>query len=95
MHWFNRLDLGSSASRLLLMSSNGGSDLVEMREFDLESRQFVDNGFRAGPGRFAAAWLDINALLSMAGSLWSRGSSIVARSLALPQVRGGGERGSA
>jgi prolyl oligopeptidase PreP (S9A serine peptidase family) len=42
------------------MSSDGGSDLVEMREFDLESRQFVDNGFRAGPGRFAAAWLDIN-----------------------------------
>lgn len=63
MHGFEALAFGPNASRLLLMFSDGGSDLVEMREFNLEARHFVDDGFSAGPGRISAAWLDIDTIL--------------------------------
>lgn len=55
--------LGRDASRILLTLSDGGSDVSELREFDLEKRTFVPDGFRTGEGRIQAAWLDLDHIL--------------------------------
>ncbi|CAH0057783.1 unnamed protein product [Clonostachys solani] len=52
-----------NSSRILLRFSEGGSDLTEIREFDLKARSFVSNGFNAEPDRAIATWIDIDHVL--------------------------------
>ena len=70
-----------------------GSDEGELREFRLSTGKFVEDGFRAPPGRNRFAWLDANTVLissstlhdsltaagfSDAVHLWRRGASLSA-----------------
>ena len=54
---------GTDGERMLLMLSDGGADLVEMREIDAKTGDDIPGGFRTGLGRISAAWLDINHIL--------------------------------
>ena len=53
--------LPPEGNRCMVGLSDGGKDANEMREFDVETRQFVDGGFRLsesqGGGLSATAWL--------------------------------------
>jgi prolyl oligopeptidase len=49
--------------RCLVGLSVGGKDAVEIREFDLETKQFVAGGFRLPEAKQTIAWLDENRLL--------------------------------
>jgi prolyl oligopeptidase len=55
--------LGGQSSRLLLGLSEGGSDEVCLREFDVDQAAWVPDGFAVGPGRLSAAWLDLDHVL--------------------------------
>ena len=49
--------------RLCLVSlSDGGKDAVEIREFDLTTKAFVDDGFKLPAGKQSADWLDQDTL---------------------------------
>jgi prolyl oligopeptidase len=50
-------------TRCLVSLSVGGKDAVEVREFDLATRRFVDGGFRLPEAKQTIAWLDENRLL--------------------------------
>ena len=71
--------------------SRGGGDAVEIREFDLQSKQFVDNGYFVPEAKGDAYWIDRNKLVVSSdfgeGSLttsgyprmakvWMRGTSL-------------------
>lgn len=43
--------------------SNGGSDAVEVREFDLVEKRFVENGFRVPEAKTTTTWVDQNHIL--------------------------------
>ena len=78
------------AERFCMVSlARGGSDAVETREFDLETKQFVTNGFRVPEGKSSTAWVDQDHLLvataltgepvtssgyAAATKLWQRGT---------------------
>ncbi|MDT8342741.1 MAG: hypothetical protein RQ751_14620, partial [Longimicrobiales bacterium] len=47
----------------LVRLSRGGSDAVEMREFDLERAAFVEGGFFLPGAKGGATWVDENTLL--------------------------------
>lgn len=47
----------------LVSLSNGGKDAVEVREFDLETKSFVDNGFFSPEAKQQIAWVDRDTLL--------------------------------
>ncbi len=50
--------------RLCLVSlSPGGSDAVEVREFDLVAKRFVDGGFHVPVSKNTTAWIDENTIL--------------------------------
>lgn len=50
--------------RLCLVAlSPGGSDANEVREFDLETGEFVDGGFRMPVSKNSVAWVDENTVL--------------------------------
>ena len=50
--------------RLCLISlSDGGKDAVVVREFDSESRTFVDGGFELPESKGSATWVDADTLL--------------------------------
>ncbi len=49
--------------RALLSLSRGGSDAAELREFDLETRRFVEDGFRLTEAKGSADWVDLDTLL--------------------------------
>lgn len=49
--------------RCMVNLSRGGGDAVVMREFDLESRSFVKDGFKLGEAKGSAFWIDINTLI--------------------------------
>lgn len=82
-------------SRLLLLLSDGGSDEVELREYDMDKREFVASGFRTSAGRLNAAWLDENHILlshalyggpkSVAG--WPAETFVWKRGTGLPEVK--------
>lgn len=65
LQWFAVKDacLPPAYERCLLRLSPGGSDEVELREFDLRSGHFVDGGFRAPAARTFVVWLDADRLL--------------------------------
>jgi prolyl oligopeptidase len=60
---FSSVYFGSQSSRLLLGLSDGGSDETTIREFDVDQAAWVPDGFAVGPGRFSAAWLDLDHVL--------------------------------
>jgi prolyl oligopeptidase len=129
MDYLKSLAFGRSDSRMLLVFSDGGSDLVEIRGFDLDERRFDGSGFTAweltaqskdgtsveytllSPDE--ASGLSNNQPVLMTGygafevimpfeylSPAHGGITLVTwlengGSLALPRIRGGGERGSA
>jgi prolyl oligopeptidase len=79
--------------RCLVYLSRGGADAAEVREFDLETRRFLEGGFRLPEAKQSLAWVDADALLvagdfgpgSMTTSgyariakLWRRGTPIEA-----------------
>jgi prolyl oligopeptidase len=47
----------------LVRLSNGGSDAVEIREFDATTRKFVDGGFRFANGKQNVSWIDRDTLI--------------------------------
>src|SRR5216684_5939703 len=49
--------------RALVSLSDGGKDASERREFDLDTIQFVENGFFLPEGKQSAVWLDDNSLI--------------------------------
>jgi len=49
--------------RCLISLSNGGKDAVEIREFDLKTRTFVDGGFRLPESKQTVEWLDGDTLI--------------------------------
>lgn len=48
--------------RCLISLSRGGADAVEIREFDMATKQFVKDGFRLAEGRQRVAWADADTL---------------------------------
>ena len=49
--------------RCLVYLSDGGKDAVEVREFDLGTRRFVDGGFRFPEGKQTVEWLDPDTVI--------------------------------
>jgi prolyl oligopeptidase len=49
--------------RCLVQLSNGGKDAVEIREFDLKTRTFVEGGFRLPESKQTVEWLDADTLI--------------------------------
>jgi prolyl oligopeptidase len=78
--------------RLCMVSlSPGGSDAVEVREFDVEAKAFIEGGFTIPVSKNSVAWVDQNTLLvshnldpeyitssgySRAAHRWERGMSL-------------------
>ena len=48
--------------RCIVSLSRGGADAVELREFDMETKQFVAGGFRAPESKSSFAWRDADTL---------------------------------
>jgi len=55
--------LGPAYRRCLVRLSDGGKDAVEVREFDLTTKRFVDDGFRLPEGKQSVEWLDPDTLI--------------------------------
>jgi prolyl oligopeptidase len=55
--------LGPDAERLLLLLSDGGADLVELREIDAVTGEMIPSGFRTPLGRITVTWFDRDHLL--------------------------------
>ena len=77
--------------RFLISLSRGGSDAVVLREFDMNAKAFVEDGFFLPEGKQGASWLDRNRVLVTTGHggggvntsgyprtarIWRRGSNI-------------------
>ena len=70
---FHGMDCLAPANRRCMVSlSRGGSDAVEIREFDLQTKQFLPDGFHVPEGKTSLAWVDQNTLLI--GTDWGPGS---------------------
>ncbi len=55
---------GDDAGAVCLVSlSDGGKDAITLREFDLETKRFVENGFATAPAKQGAEWVDRDTLL--------------------------------
>ena len=52
-----------SAGRCMVQLSDGGTDAVQLREFDVANRRFVEGGFVSPNAKQSAAWLDEDTLL--------------------------------
>ncbi|HUP98368.1 MAG TPA: prolyl oligopeptidase family serine peptidase [Usitatibacter sp.] len=48
--------------RCLVSLSRGGADAVEVREFDMETRQFVKDGFRTPESKGSVTWRDADTV---------------------------------
>ncbi len=59
-------------TRCLIQLSDGGKDAVEIREFDMKTKSFVENGFRLSAGKQDVEWLDIDTLY--VGRDWGPGT---------------------
>jgi prolyl oligopeptidase len=55
--------VGPDYRRCLIYLSDGGKDAVEVREFDLASKRFVEGGFRLPEGKQTVEWLDPDSLI--------------------------------
>ncbi len=78
-------------SLCLVSLSPGGSDAVEVREFDLDAKSFVEDGFEVPVSKNSVAWVDENTLMvshnldedyvtasgySRAARRWERGTTL-------------------
>ncbi|MFN4296351.1 MAG: prolyl oligopeptidase family serine peptidase [Brevundimonas sp.] len=74
----------------LINLSNGGQDAVEVREFDTQTRQFVEGGFRLPEGKHRVTWLDADTLLVATdfgdGTLTESGYPYIVRALSRGQA---------
>jgi prolyl oligopeptidase len=61
--WAGATALPPTFQRCLVNLSRGGSDAVVIREFDLQERRFLNNGFDLPEAKSSAAWLDSDTLL--------------------------------
>ena len=61
--WGGATCLEPEGRRCIVSLSRGGSDAVERREFDTQTRQFVDGGFRVPESKGAVAWEDDETVL--------------------------------
>ena len=64
--------LPPSYTRCLIKLSRGGKDAAVYREFDIESKQFVQDGFNVPEAKSSAAWIDQDTVLI--GTDWGEGS---------------------
>jgi prolyl oligopeptidase len=60
--WAGASCLYPDYKRCLLLLSRGGSDANEIREFDIDRRDFVKDGFRLPESKGSATWLDADTL---------------------------------
>ena len=65
LQWFAAKDacLPPGYEKCMLRLSPGGSDEVELREFDLAAGRFIDGGFHTPASHAFAVWLDADRLL--------------------------------
>ena len=61
--WGGATALPPDFRRYLIRLSRGGSDAAVTREFDLEEKRFVPDGFDLPEAKGSAAWLDDDSLL--------------------------------
>lgn len=61
--WGNAISLPGSHDRAILCLSRGGGDAVVLREFDLEAKIFVEDGFVLPEAKGWPSWLDRDHLL--------------------------------
>ncbi|MCC5996245.1 MAG: S9 family peptidase [Oceanicaulis sp.] len=61
--WGGSTCLGPDYRHCILTLSDGGSDAAVRREFDTETRTFVEDGFVIPQTKGSAAWVDENTLL--------------------------------
>ncbi len=61
--WKGATCLPPAERRCLVRLSDGGTDAVELREFDTGTRRFVDGGFRLPSDKQNADWLDADTLV--------------------------------
>ncbi|UPY37984.1 prolyl oligopeptidase family serine peptidase [Sediminicoccus sp. KRV36] len=61
--WFGAITLPGTHARAMLHLSPGGGDAVVLREFDLETRSFVPDGFVLPAAKGGMVWLDQDRLL--------------------------------
>ncbi len=54
---------GSAYSNCLLYLSDGGKDAITVREFDVQTKQFIKNGFNLKEAKSRISWYDRNHLL--------------------------------
>ena len=55
--------LAPDETRCLISLSDGGKDAVVVREFDIPTKRFIDDGFRLPEGKHRIEWLDRDTLL--------------------------------
>lgn len=61
--WQGGITLPGAHDRAMLRLSHGGGDAFVMREFELATRRFVEDGFVLPEGKGGATWLDRDTLL--------------------------------
>ena len=61
--WHGAATLPPAHGRAIVSLSRGGSDAACLREFDLDARCFVADGFSLGEAKGSADWLDADTLL--------------------------------
>lgn len=87
--WQGATCVEPSEQRCLLLLSDGGEDASTVREFDLESRGFVPNGFVLPKGKQRVAWTSVDTLLVAhelnPGELTASGYPFIIRRLARGQ----------
>jgi len=83
--WKGAACLPPDERRCLVRLSEGGEDAVEVREFDLDSNQFVADGFNLSKGKQRIAWEDQDHILVSAewapGELTGSGYPFVVKRL--------------
>ena len=81
--WGGSQCLPGQDTRCLVTLSPGGSDAAEVREFDLETRRFLKDGFFLPQAKSRVTWVDMDTLLvatdTGAGSLTDSGYPRMAR----------------
>ncbi|VXB90900.1 prolyl oligopeptidase family protein [Brevundimonas sp. G8] len=77
--------LAPDETRCLINLSDGGKDAVVVREFDLMTKTFVDNGFSLPEGKHRIEWLDRDTLLVAtdfgAGTMTESGYPFIVKTL--------------
>jgi prolyl oligopeptidase len=61
--WHDVVCLAPKAERCLVLLSRGGGDAHVVREFDMATRRFVDDGFTLPEAKTDVAWIDRDTLL--------------------------------